>query len=228
MPCADADIQQTTREVVDCAADAGRLTLAGYREVMPGVDANEMWVFARAQTVSGRIRGAVVDKYVDESGTWALVNRRCRCGLPALVVAHAPEIPGSLLCECGLAVDAEDGSTAAGLRFPAPYLAMRVSRTHWMQDLRRTNGSRDDEVCEVSPRQEQILRLMLGDPTRDWTCAELAAGTGVGTQTCQWNLAQLHRREFVERQGRPARYRPVHPEDIERVLARSWRRRSTA
>jgi len=211
--------------VVDCTADAGRLTLGKYRQVLPGVDANEMWVFSRTEVVSGRERGAVVDKRVADDGTWFLVNRLCRCGQPALVVARAPEIPGSLLCECGLAVDAAPGSTADGVRFPDPYLRARVPREYWMRDMRRTNGLRQDELSEVSPRQAQILQVLLDHPENSLSCAELALSSGMDRQTCQWNIHQLRRRQFVTGSGSPARFALVDATDTEQVLARSWRRR---
>lgn len=213
--------------VVDCTADAGRLTLAGYRQVVPGVDANEMWVFARRVQMGVIPRGPVVDRVVEPDGSWALVNRVCRCGNPATIVLHAPEVTGSLMCECGLVMDAEPGSTADGVRFPGEYRDLRVPREHWMRDLRRTSGMRNDELTEVSGRQASILRALLEDPARTWLCKELAPYTGMSHQTCQWNLHQLRRREFVRSAGRPARFELVDIDDTRAVLARSWRRQNS-
>ncbi|WP_182111677.1 recombinase family protein [Actinotalea sp. JY-7876] len=214
--------------VVDCTATAGRLTLAGYRDVMPGVDANEMWVFARWHQDASRRRGPVVNREIAADGTWSLTNRFCRCGKAALFVVHAPEITGSLMCECGLTVDADPGSTADGVRFPDAYRTLRVTRDQWMLDLRRTCGPLHDELSEVSVRQASILQTMRSDVRRDWRAVDLAPVCGMSAQTCQWNLNQLRRREFVRSTGRPARFELVAPEDVATVLARSWRRRPTA
>jgi DNA-binding IclR family transcriptional regulator len=67
--------------------------------------------------------------------------------------------------------------------------------------------------------------VLLDHPENSLSCAELALSSGVNRQTCQWNIHQLRRRQFVTGSGSPARFALVDATDTEQALARSWRRR---
>lgn len=186
--------------LVDLAAASGRLTVEEFLEAAPGATPPDMWNFARPKLISGALRAPVLQPHsIGPDVDGSVVNRTCRCGKPACIVVQAPEVPGLLLCECGLAVDAVPGSTADGVRFPRAYGDLRVRPEEWIQNLRQTFGPITEPTAEVIGVQARVLTLMVSTPERGWTRSELAMELKTPLKFLKASAAALTRRGFLGR-----------------------------
>jgi hypothetical protein len=207
--------------IVDCAADVGELTLERARAVLPGFESEDLRVPTGIDTL--QFPFALVTRSVTAGGVQCVVNRTCSCGRIALVVINVPEIPGALLCGCGLAADAEPGSSAHGVRFPDGYVQLRVRRDQWMDVLRQSRGFSTDDRATVTPLQRQVLTQLIARPGSAVT--DLVHLLGNGRSAVAFVLAALTRRGFVNRTDDFApRYTVIDPELAREVMARKLSR----
>lgn len=208
--------------VVDLAAEVGVLTLDRMRERYPGAVAEDLW----RRTLGDRRwprehPSAVLSEGAD--GERCLRPVRCRCGRDATTLVRGPEIPGDLLCECGLAPNAAPGSRAWAVVFPAIYQRLRAPREAGELALRKRCGRRGDPVATITTPERAPLQAVLSDPGRVWDVTEVQEACGMTRQVALANLQRLARRGFVGRAGSGWQFRLVDADDALDVLARSVR-----
>jgi hypothetical protein len=207
---------------VDAVAAAGRLTLVGFRHRYPGVNGPQLFL---TPTAKSRIPGMFDDRdpvvvEATEDGTRYVRSVVCSCGRNATTLVRGPEIPGGLLCECGVAPFAEPGTPAAEVVFPPEYQLLRVSPETADRAMRRRYGRRGDPLTAIAPMEKTVLRALLRDSARGWSASEVAETCDVTRRTVLMTLRRLTRREFVHYDKRLGLFAVTDVDDALAVLER--------
>lgn len=212
----------TGQALIDCTAAHGRLTLADFREMYPGGMASDLWRITEESYRDDRsfARRAPLRLGRDADGARCLELVTCRCGLPATTLVRGPEIPGDLLCTCGLAAHAAPGTSAWQVVFPEAYQRLRVGAATGTQAMRRRFGRRGDELTSLTPKEKVVLASMVTQPRKHWSIDEVATACKIPHKSAALNLGRLSRRDFVTSDPEAEWFVIVDVEDAQTVLTR--------
>lgn len=206
-------LSPTRQAVVDVvAARGGSADTPTLAMELPTLPRATVWSFARPKSDGRHIRpwGPVIsDTGSNHKGNGTMrvaLSKRCPEGHIATIVARVPEMPGDLLCECGLPVGMVDGLLVAP-RAPEPYQQLRMSEPHWRASL----AKRREQTARASVRHTQRTLAILADPAlllaAGVTTKELANNHRKSPSDMHTALANLETQGLLRRSGyRPARW----------------------
>ena len=119
---------------------------------------------------------------------------RCECGRVARVVARVPEVPRSLLCECGRMPDAQRHGMAEDVRFPPDYAQVL------MLSMQRCQALIEDKLIRSPQTPSAVLVTMMRhveDIAVGLTASKLCERTGLAPSQVRPVLHRLAARGFL-------------------------------
>ena len=141
----------------------------------------------------------------------AYTGIRCECGNIARVVARVPEVPRSLLCECGRMPDAQRHGMPDEVRFPAEYTRVL------MLSMERCQVLIEDKLIRSPQTPSTVLVAMMRhvqDIEAGLSVRELSEVTGLSQKQVRPVMYRLAARGFVTKPPPGGRWSVVNVEGL--------------